>query len=310
MKLTKLFFILVLISLAMPVMAQKKKNKGGGTKMFVRGKSRSDYFGERNAPKKIMKNKTDKVRPFGLQAQLGATTTLVNADARNTKNDITPYGGNYEINPLTRVGIYGEIGFVHMNMRATTARKKIIDYLDYGIGFKLFRGAEKITLSNIPYGNALENGSETSSFQLGNLHARFGVHKLQYLTKKKKLFIDHSLGINFDYRITERTNQSALSSNFPQKYSGNYALMLHYDVGLGIRLGKGKYLVVGVQTPFVEFLGKPMGNPSFNWLSSSYYPFLIRVKYIHLFPAKKSKHACWMGDDEQRKMNEQYMQGQ
>lgn len=115
MKLTKFFFVLVLISLAIPAVAQKT---------FERKKSKSDYFGDRRAPKKIMKNKTDKVRPFGLQAQLGATTTLVNADTRNTKNDITPYGGNYEINPLTRVGIYGEIGFVHMNMRATTARKK------------------------------------------------------------------------------------------------------------------------------------------------------------------------------------------
>lgn len=283
---------------------------GFSQKLYERKKSKSDYFGSRSAPKKIMKNKTDKVRPFGLQAQLGATTTLVNADSKNISHEITPYGGQYEINPLTRAGIYAEIGFVHMNMRSSKARMKIIDYLDYGIGFKLFRGAEKISLTDIPATAPISNETATSTFSLGNLHARFGVHKLQYLTKKKKLFIDHSLGINFDYRITERENPSHLAGIYPQKFSGNYALMLHYDVGLGIRLGKGKYLVVGVQAPFVEFLDKPVGNPSFNWFSSSYYPFLIRVKYIHLFPAKKNKHACWTGDEEQRKMNEQYMQGQ
>lgn len=301
MKLAKYLCLLVALLVIQPMFAQK---------LYERKKSKSDYFGSRKAPKKIMKNKTDKVRPFGLQVQLGATTTLVNADAKNIRHEISPYGGTYEINPLTRPGIYAEIGFVHMNMRAKKARMRIIDYLDYGIGFKLFRGAEKISLTDIPATAPISNENATSSFSLGQLHARFGIHKLQYLTKKKNLFIDHSLGINFDYRITERNNESHLSGIYPQKFSGKYDLMLHYDVGLGVRLGKGKYIVIGVQAPFVEFLDKPTGNPSFNWFSSSYYPFLIRVKYIHLFPAKKSKHACWMGDEEQRKMNEQYMQGQ
>ncbi len=309
MKMSKLLLLLLAITFALPTMAQKKK-KGGGSKMFVRGKSKSDYFGEKSAPKKIMKNRTDKVRPFGLQAQLGLTTTLVNPDSKNTRGEITPYGGNYEINPLTGLGIYAEIGFVHMNMKAKSARSRIIDYIDYGIGFKLFNGKERITFTNNSLGYGFANESVVSRFQLGKLHARFGVHKLHYLTKKKNLFIDHSLGINFDFRVTEKSSPSYMTNYFPQRYSGKYSLMLHYDVGLGIRLGKGKYIVVGVQAPFVEFLDKPMGNPSFNWFSSSYYPFMVRVKYIHLFPAKRPKHACWTGDDEQRKLNEQYMQSQ
>lgn len=309
MRLATIVIVVLSFLMTNPLVAQKKKTSGG-TKTFERGKSKSDYFGSRKAPKKIMKNRTDKVRPFGLQAQLGATTTLVHTDKNNQRGDITPHGGNFEVNPLTRAGVFAEIGFVHMNMRQTEARKKIIDYIDYGIGFKLFRGAEKITFSNIPTNAAISDQSGISDFQLGNLHARFGIHKLQYLTKKKQLFIDHSLGINFDYRITESSHASPLTAGFPQKYSGKPMLMLHYDVGLGIRLGKGKYLVVGVQAPFIEFLDKPFGNPSFQWFSSSYYPFLVRVKYIHLFPAKKPKHACWAGDDEQRKMNEQFMQSQ
>lgn len=296
-----LFFCLTLI---VPTFAQKK-NKRGGTRMFVPGKSRSDYFGDRKAPKKIMKNKTDKVRPFGFQAQLGATTTLVNPDSKNFTGNITPTGGRFEINPKTRYGIIGEIGFVHMNMRSTTARHKIIDYIDYGIGFKLFRGAENITIEQ-----GANKDVTTSSFSLGDLSARFGVHKLQYLTKKKNIFIDHSLGINFDYQITKKSNYSEPTISFEQHYSDVKFLMLHYDVGLGFRLAKGRYLTVGVQAPFVEFLDKPAGNPSFSWFSSKYYPFLIRIKYIHLFPAKKSGQACWLGDEDQRKLNEQFLQGQ
>lgn len=304
MRFLNLIIIALLIAFAVPAMAQKKNNTGSG--MYVRGKSKSDYFGERSAPKKMMKNRSDKVRPFGFQAQLGATMTLVNPDPKNKTGVITPTGESYEINPLTRPGIYAEIGFVHMNVRSkSAARQRIIDYVDYGIGFKLFHGDEKIDIM----GNHM-NISGLNRFQIGNLNLRVGVHKLQYLTTKKNFFIDHSLGINFDYRVLEKSEHSVLSGVFPQQYSGKPSLMLHYDVGLGIRVAKGKYIVVGVQAPFVEFLDKPMGNPSFNWFSSSYYPFMARIKYIHLFPAKKPKHACWTGDEEQRKMNEQFLQGQ
>lgn len=298
MKLNTHLLLAFLLLCSTAVLAQKKPSSKG---MYVKKTSKSDFFGERNAPKKIMKNKTDKVRPFGFQAQLGPTLTLVSGQKEGTT---TPTNLDYVLDPATRAGIYGEIGFVHMNVRSkSAARQRIIDYVDYGVGFKLFHGAENIKLSA-----PMMNDLGQNRFQLGHLHARIGVHKLQYLTTKKKFFIDHSLGLNFDFRVLEKNDMSPLAAGFDQRFSGKPSLMLHYDVGLGIRVAKGKYIVIGVQAPFVEFLDKPAGNPSFNWFSNSYYPFLARIKYIHLFPAKKPKHACWMGDDEQRKLNEQFLQ--
>lgn len=276
--------------------------------MFEPKKSRSDYFGSRKAPTKIMKNKTDKVRPFGFQAQIGATTTLVHLNQFNEKgavaNTVAYPGATYEINPITQVGFMAELGFVHMNVRNTRARSKIIDYFDYGIGYKLWRGEE--TISIMP-----NNEKITNDFQYHDLNVRIGIHKLVYLTTKKNLFIDNSLGVNFDYRVSEkRTNNMFTAVSFLQKFESNMHLQIHFDVGLGIRLAKGRYLVVGVQAPLMEFLNKPIANPTFNSFSSNYYPFMIRIKYIHLFPARKSNQACWLGDDEQRKLNEQFLQGQ
>lgn len=306
MKRFSLLLILFSLLLATPTYAQKKKS--GGTKMFEPKKSRSDYFGSKKAPKRIMKNKSDKVRPFGFQAQLGIPTTLVHINPKNEKRMLpgpTDAPVPYEINPITRVGIAAEFGFVHMNMRAAAARSRIIDYFDYGIGYKMWRGAEEISM--------LYDGSKTSNkneFTYHDLYARFGLHKLQYLTLKKNLFIDHSLGINFDYRLSENIiDRSTPPAVFPQKFEKNMHLMVHYDVGLGIRLAKGRYLVIGVQAPLMEFLNKPIANPVFNSFSSKYYPFLIRIKYFHLFPAKNNQ-ACWTGDSEQRKLNEQFLQGQ
>lgn len=289
-----------------PAFSQKKKQ--GGTKMFERKTSRSDYFGSRRAPKNIMKNKSDKVRPFGFQAQLGATTSLVHINQFNKKGTIATTmspNANYEINPITQVGVMAELGLVHMNMRAAAARSRIIDYIDYGIGYKLWRGAEEIYLRENSDDITIKN-----NFNYHNLHARFGLHKLQYLTKKKNLFIDHSLGINFDYQIAEKRTDNMFSTvAFQQKFEKDFHLMIHYDVGLGIRLAKGRYLVIGVQAPLMEFLNKKIANPTFNSFSSNYYPFMIRIKYFHLFPAKNNQ-ACWTGDSEQRKLNEQFLQGQ
>lgn len=302
-KLPLFLFVLFCFLLTVPTYGQKRRK--GGTQMYVPKKSKSDHFGSRSAPKKIMKNKTDKVRPFGFQAQLGTTTTLVHPNSKNEKGGLEPKG-QYEINPITQAGFMAELGFVHMNVRSAGIRKRIIDYVDYGVGYKMWQGAEAVSIEKNLIRERYRN-----TFKYHDIFARVGVHKLQYLTTKKNLFIDHSLGVNFDYRLASKASDNASPlAQFEQKPDGNMHLNVHYDVGLGIRLAKGKYLVIGVQAPLVEFLNKPIGNPTFTTFSSKYYPFMIRLKYIHLFPARKSNQACWLGDEEQRKLNDQFLQGQ
>ena len=115
--------------------------------------------------------------------------------------------------------------------------------------------------------------------------------------------------INADFRVTGgNTNYKAPVITSNQVFATDFVAKLHYDIGFGIRLKKGKYLVPGVQLPVLGISEWNRGNPSLHWYSSKYYPVLFHVKYIHLLPAKKQKHGCYQGDPADKKRNEEYMQ--
>lgn len=287
---------------------------GFGQQTYQRKKSRSDFYGE----KRMAKNKEqrdDKVRPFGLQVQLGATASFPKSDKKNETVPFTDNTLNYSYmhDPQAKPGIYAEIGFVHFNIRPKENRNaRIYDYLDYGIGVKTFRGSEMTTINRFNVANEIDQTSVgTGNLMNGNVFARFGLHKFIYLTKKKKLFLDNSLGINVDYRLFGG-NMDYKGAFLPttQAFSKELVLNLHYSLGLGIRIAKGKYIMPQVSLPLLGVFDGFGATPKYHWFSSKYYPVTFTVKYIHLFPAKKNKHACWTGDPEDRKRNEQYMQSQ
>jgi hypothetical protein len=94
----------------------------------------------------------------------------------------------------------------------------------------------------------------------------------------------------------------------PQTFSPAFRAQLHYDLGFGIRLKKGRYLIPGAQLPVLGIQEWNSGSAKLQWFSSKYYPVMFHLKYIHLFPAKKSKHACFEGSAEDRKRNEEFLQ--
>ena len=187
---------------------------------------------------------------------------------------------------------------------------RFVDYIDYGIGFKVFGGHETTAIDRLgASGNVLGTTIGEGEFYNGYASFRFGVHKLQYLNKTKNIFLDHSLGVNADFMV-HVGNQGYKSNVLPttQRFDEPLKVQLHYDLGFGIRLKKGQYLIPGFQLPLLGIHEWNNGNPSINWFSSKYYPVLFHVKYIYLFKAKKSKNQCYEGDSRGKKQNEEYMQ--
>lgn len=268
-------------------------------------KKKKDFFGKKENP-------TDKVRPIGLQFQLGPTYTFTKNNEtfiQSTSDESERY--QYLQDPNGRIGFFAEFGLVHFNMKEPKYKfGRFVDYIDYGVGFKLFRGNETTQFDRLDaVGNLLSTEMGEGNFSNGYLYARFAVHKLQYLNKTKNIFLDHSLGINGDFLVTGgSTNYKAPVITSNQAFAADFAAKLHYDIGFGIRLKKGKYLVPGVQLPILGISEWNRGNPSLHWYSSKYYPVLFHVKYIHLLPAKKQKHGCYQGDPADKKKNEEYMQ--
>jgi hypothetical protein len=273
-------------------------------KLYKPKKNRNDFFGKAENPR------DGKVRPLGFQAQIGPTYTFTHRK-NETYQSNADSANRYQLtrDPNGKIGFFAEVGLVRFNVKdAKYSFGRIIDYIDFGIGFKLINGLETTTVTHF---DALGKSSYTDigegKFSKGYLYGRFAVHKLQYLNNTKNIFLDHSLGINGDYSMLEKSTYTPPYFG-PQVFSPIMRAQLHYDLGFGIRLKKGRYLVPGLQLPVLGIQEWNNGSAKLQWFSSKYYPVMFHIKYIHLFPAKKSKHACFEGSAEDRKRNEEYMQ--
>lgn len=292
--------ILTLLSIAISVTSVDAQE------LFKPKKRKKDYFGKRENPE------TGKVRPWGLELQIGPTYTFTrkkNETYQSDPSEVNRY--QFTRDPEGKPGIYAEIGLVYFNVKDPKIKGygRIVDYYDLGFGFKIFNGREYTAVDHLDaVGNITYRDLGEGNFSNGYAYARFGVHKLQYINKTKNIFLDHSLGINADYLVMGG-NKGYKPPVFAasQYFSDPFRLQLHYGLGFGIRIKKGRYLVPGVQLPILGIQDWNKGKTAIRWYSSNYYPVMFQIKYIYLFPAKKGK-GCYEGDPAGRKMNEEYMQ--
>lgn len=273
-------------------------------------RSKKDAFGKRD------------FRPlndYGLQIQLGGTylMTKLNNDFTDVATTTDGFRGNYTRDPFGKIGFYGEVGMFHFPKKfpkLKISKEKtivLISYYDWGLGFKYFRGGESIDAHFIDAGGT-ETGSEQRNYNFsnGNVFARFSVHKNQKFKKphsdeKTEFFLDHSLGINVDYRLMTSSDDytwyGPMTAN--QAYTKPLQVQLHYGLGFGFPLKRGAWLIPGVRTPFLGYQqtvpvagstekgDNNFGKPSIHWYSSRHWPLLFHVKYMFAFE-KKPKKGC------------------
>lgn len=258
---------------------------------------------------------------YGLQIQVGATYLM--SRLNNPVYDVTPttggFRGNFLHDPKGQLGAYAEIGMFHFPKKRSklslALKTVLVSYYDWGIGFKYFRGIQTVETQLMdPFGNKVGSPEIVPyRFEFGHVYGRFSLHKnINFKSKKtgekSNFFLDNSLGINVDYRVTTKTDPYVHTypitiDTVPQRYSSPLHVQLHYGLGFGFRLKRGAYLIPGVRAPLLAFqMTQPLpsnsvsgqntfGNPSFNWFSSRYWPILIHVKYMFAFE-KKVKKGC------------------
>lgn len=255
---------------------------------------------------------------YGLQFQLGATYLM--SRLHNPTYDFNAAGGingNFYHDPKGLLGAYAEIGMFHFPKKRSklslALKTVLVSYYDWGLGFKYFRGSENIGFQ-FSGGHPGIPENTLYRFDFGHVYGRFSLHKnINFKSKKtgekSNFFLDNSLGINVDYRVSTKTDAythpvSIAVDSFPPRYSAPLHVQLHYGLGFGIRLKRGAYLIPGVRAPLLSYQqtqaapsnsmggGKSaFGNPSFYWFSNRYWPILIHVKYMFAFE-KKPKKGC------------------
>ena len=250
-------------------------------------------------------------RFYGLQFSFGPTfmrTRLENPEISFITNGRP---ASYVIDPSGRVGFFAELGLAHFTQRrsklAQALKKVLISYYDYGLGFKMFSGAEGMNLTIQNPGGTESSSSARSSFKNGYVYGRFSIHKNFYIGKK--YFIDNGLGVNLDYRLRKTKTSYGLSQyGLINKYNHpSFVAQLNYDLGFGIKLSRRSFLIPGVNLPIVSFYEWRGGCAALKWFDSNYLPIMAKVKLIYLFE-KKAKGCNTPSSDEDRKRNEEYLQ--
>ncbi len=268
------------------------------------GKRRGDVFGQSDYKD---------YRFFGLQVTGGLTYMATRSDAKNTETMGTDSTGRmgYSFDPQGKIGAFVDIGMVHFpkkRSKLSLALKYIfISYYDWGLGVKLLGGMETTNLNHYnSLGEVISTDTGKGSFYNGYVNGRFSIHKNVYLGKR--YFIDNGLGFNVDFRFLENRSYDGVNITAGQSFHSPLVAQLHYSLGFGIKLNRRSMLVPGVQIPILGIHDWRKGCAALKYYNSNYLPILFQVKFTYLFE-KKVKGCNTPGTDEDRKRNDEYLQG-
>ena len=269
------------------------------------GKRRGDVFGKADYKD---------YRFFGLQVTGGLTYMATRSDAKNLTYQGTDSDGrpmNYSFDPEGSVGAFVDLGMVHFpkkRSKLSLALKYIfISYYDWGLGVKLITGSETTSVNRFnSLGTPLPTQNFSSSFASIFLNGRFSIHKNVYIGKR--YFIDNGLGFNVDFRTVTPGEYETLPGISAQSFHSPLVAQMHYSLGFGIKLNRRSMLVPGVQIPILGIHDWRKGCAALKYYNSNYLPILFQVKFTYLFE-KKPKGCNTPGTDQDRKLNDEYLQG-
>jgi len=266
----------------------------------------------------------------GIQFNIGAAYLLPSEEMSGELAESSGRGV-YQITPAGKIGYFAELGFAHfpkwngVPVRLFKSKKtnkyridksRIIDYFDWGLGYKVLSGKESTAIDRFNSANVLISSVEgTGKFQNNYFFTRVSAHSLIYYGKKKidkarKHFIDNAFGFNFDYMLTQGNTfyedgytDYALGHEFQNQYN----LQFHYSLGVGIRFNRAWMMIPAVEMPLLSLYKWNGFNAKMNWFSSQYWPIMLRVRFIKLFERVPKCGAY--GDPADMKFDKKYRSG-
>jgi hypothetical protein len=261
------------------------------------------------------------VKNDGIQFAFGPTYLISSETITREIPDKNGAGRIFEINSTGNLGYFAEFGMAHFPKWKGIPIKflkksRILDYVDWGIGFRQLSGDESTT---IRLKNSLEEIVSTQTgygeFRNGYVFGRFSAHTLIYFGKKKidkarKYFIDQSLGLNFDYNLFQ--GDTVYENNFSQykhelKFQNPFMIQLHYSFGIGIRLNRAWMMIPGAQLPVLGLHQWNGFNAKMNWFSSQYWPIQAQIKFIKLF--ERAPKCGAFGDPKDAEFDKKFRMG-
>jgi hypothetical protein len=197
----------------------------------------------------------------------------------------TLYAGTYDVKG--KPGIYLEVGRHHL-----LDYYFLLDNIDYGLGFKMFRGTEDFT-GIVKYDTVRFEGQNQASFNESFLSAFVNFGNIHQLTDR--LFLHNSLGLNADYRILKSREASGDFTGMIHAFPSNFVGQAHVKFGVGFKLESRVFVIPSIETPILTIAKFDDGKSTIQYFSSRYRPFIFSLRFV-LLDKRKSADCVGKGD--------------
>lgn len=187
----------------------------------------------------------------------------------------------YEASPTGKFGLMGEVGLFKIT------GKRVINYRDFGLAYKWFRGGEDFTQTTT-LNNALYNQSETSanySDHAISLHLNFGHSK----DLSDKTFMVNGLGLNADYLLIKSRDAGGSILGQEQKFVSDILGEIHYFFGMGFKTGKRLIIMPMIETPIFALYEFNHIKSTHDYFNTRARPIIFKIRFMFL---KKGSTSC------------------
>ena len=168
-----------------------------------------------------------------------------------------------------KIGLYVEFG------RHRFFEKKVLTYMDYGLGFKSLKGSEQ-------FSGVLGDGTEQVEYAYDESFKNSFVTGFVNFSNIAQLsdftFIQNSFGLNADYRVINKMNEVGIQTQEPQP--ANFVGQVHYKLGFGFKANRNLYVVPSIETPILNVYQWEDGKSTLNYFNSRYRPIIFSVRFF------------------------------
>lgn len=181
----------------------------------------------------------------------------------------------------TQLGPFLEIGKFRMN------GKRVINYMDYGLSYKWFRGGENFSQSSKINDIEVSNFKTRGSFSDHAISGNFNIgHRFD---KNEKTFFVNGIGLNLDYLLITSRGTSGVMPNHEQKFVSSLIGEMHYFFGIGFQTGKRLIIMPTIETPILALYPFNHIVSTHNYFNTRHRPVLIKIRFMFL---KKGSTSC------------------
>lgn len=174
-----------------------------------------------------------------------------------------------DVDPGGKLAVYFEVGRWHL----FPGGGNVFNYYDYSLAYKRLSGKEEI---------AGVKGQFKQNYVLGN----FNINNIIQLTDYT--FIQNSLGVNVDYKFSEKYEPAAQTSTTDN--TKRLLFSLHYKIGYGIKVTKNLFVIPTLETPILNGREWEKARSDYGILSSRYRPLIFSVRLA--WTRKPGKGDC------------------